>query len=370
MKRSCIVTFHRAVNYGAVLQSFALVFAIRNKLGGYCEILDYRSRFIERYYNPLYLLLPSNWKRLASYIIYNGVLFPQREKMVSFLNNKGCISKETYRTKNELEASLFKYDNFIAGSDQVWSPFAAGFDSVYFLSFVPSTKRKSSYAASIGLAELPANTYEIYHQRLTGFSNYSMRELSGKNIVEKMFPDNIVRVNLDPTLLLSDLEWSSNIDGKAIRNSIKERDGYVLIYCISEHDGLFELARTVANNHLKICYINNRWRKRKGVENNSGCTIDEWLYLFKNASYIVTDSFHGTAFSINYKKQFFVFQEPKNKRVTRIQSLLEQLDIKNRIFQSPIVPSDIQDINYTQVSEKLSALRDDSLDTLRNIIKE
>lgn len=366
-----IITFHRAVNYGAVLQSYALCTKIKDMLHIECDIIDYRSKFIEHYYNPWCLLLPKNWKRLVSYIIFNGNLRPSKERFFSFLKRNNCVGNSVLRTENDLIKISEKYDRIITGSDQVWSPLAAGFDSSYFLNFCIDSNKRASYAASIGISKIPESLKCDYRDRLSGFHNYSVREKSAKEIIMNLFPNENVTVDVDPTLLLTGDDWRNVISRKYIRPSLIDKSNYVLVYCISQNKELFNIAFNIASKiKCEVLYISDRWRKQKGVKNLRKVNIDEWLFLFENAQYIITDSFHGTAFSVNLGKPFFTYQNRNNKRSTRITSLLNDLQLEDRIvFNSEKVNIE-KDIDYCLVHEKLGLLRIESMSNLKSIIYE
>lgn len=367
-----ILTFHRAANYGAVLQSYALVQALR-LYGCNAEIIDYRCKFIEDYYNPKMLLLPKNWKRLIYYILFNGVIIPHRENYYSFLLQNNVLSEQVYKSQNELKGNEYYYDSIIAGSDQVWNYATAGFDKVYFLKFVADSCKKKSYAASFGISKIPDNIKEEYRSLLSSFSNISVRETSGKAIVEDLL-NREASVDLDPTLLLDDKKWKKVI--KNVRPEIMNLDKYLLVYAISENQNLLKIANIIAKEkQLNVVYINNRWRKNPGVLNISYASVDEWLYLFSKATFVVTDSFHGTAFSINFDIPFCTYQANSTKIGSRIDSLLSILELKNRIvvkddsgFNSKLFDSTLY-IKPNRCFE-LSILRAKSIANLKKIMGE
>lgn len=364
-----IITFHRAVNYGAVLQSYALCKKVRAFENVECDIIDYRSKFIENYYNTWYLFAPRNWKRLLSYILFNGNLKPNKERLFSFLKRNRCLNGDTIDTIQRLKETEQEFDRIITGSDQVWSPLAAGFDSAYFITFCSDTKMRGSYAASIGVSSIPESLENEYRLRLEGFNNYSVREQSAKNIILKLFPNANVTVDVDPTLLLSGDDWRKDISLNDIRPSIIKNQKYVLVYCISPSEKLFDIAKKVANElECEILYITDRWRSQRGVCNLRKINIDEWLYLFDNAQYIVTDSFHGTAFSINLGKQFYTYQDINNKRSTRILSLLGDLQLEKRIISEETGANIKCKIEYDNIHTRLEFLRKNSTENLRSIV--
>lgn len=371
MRRIGILTFHRAVNYGAILQSYALVFACKSHCNVLCNIIDYRSSFIENYYKTSQLFLPKNWKRLISYILFNGNIFPNRSRLVSFLYKNKCLITDSPVFGNELEFEAIKYDRIITGSDQVWSPLAAGFDENYFLTFISDPSKRASYAASIGLSEFPPNLIPIYKNRLHGFNNYSVRETSAKILIEQLLGINNVSVDLDPTLLLSKQEWKNCIDTQNVRETIRGLCGYILIYCISEKNEIFEIANIFKEQyHKDIIYINDRWHLKKHVKNIRNCNIDEWLYLFMHASMIVTDSFHGTAFALNFERQFVTYQSSLNKRATRIQSLLHLVKLEQRIVHNISSISNLKYIDFASPIKSLELLRKKSISNLNKIVYE
>ena len=363
-----IVTFHRAVNYGAVLQAFALCRTLRD-MGHECDIIDYRSRFIEEYYDSASLLKPKNWKRLVSYIISNGNLNPNKDRYTTFLQNNRMLSLEKYYTHDDLITINDKYDLFIAGSDQVWNYATAGFDKAYFLDFVVNNVKKASYAASFGFSELPKEYNNKYIELLSSFAHISVREESGKRIIESLLPGADVTVDLDPTLLLTSNDWTT------VSNSYGEGNkGYILVYMIGENKEILNIAKQFASeNNVEVKYISDRWMTRKGVTNLRKVNPAEWIYLFKNSDYIITNSFHGTVFSILFRKKFVVLgNADSKKRASRLVNILSELNLTNRmtydykeaLYELPL------DIDYDSVEGLLAVRRNDSLETLKSLVRE
>ena len=362
-----ILTFHRAVNYGAVLQSYALNKAA-NLLGFETEIIDYRCKFIEDYYNSWKLLFPRNWKRFCSYLIFNGNFNPNKNRLFDFLKKNANVSKNVYYNIAELKTIEEYYDCFITGSDQIWNPYTAGFDEAYFLTFINTQRKKNSYAASFGLSELPEEYKNEYIKRLQSFANYSVREDSGKEIIEKLLGIEAT-VDLDPTLLLTKSNWTDILDDNLVRSGIKEKK-YILIYAISENKKMILMAKKIAKKKSsRVWYINDRWRKCPGVKNISKVNIDEWLYLFLHADYIITDSFHGTAFSINFEKNFIVYQNEPTGKSSRIVSLLKQLNLLGRIYYEGNSNENLENIDFAKVQTELKKLREKSIVNLKNILE-
>ncbi|HFM6841875.1 TPA: polysaccharide pyruvyl transferase family protein, partial [Enterococcus faecium] len=253
-----------------------------------------------------------------------------------------------------------KYDLFICGSDQIWSPYSAGFDPIYFLDFVKKRNKKNAYAASFGVEIVPEETIKEYSRRLKNFNVISVREEIGKKIIKNLIEED-VPVSLDPTLLLSKTEWDLIIEKK---RKISEK--YLLIYLITETREIIELAKKVAREKkLKLVYINDNIYKTKGIYNYNNCSPSDWLNLFYNADYIVTNSFHGIAFSINFEKEFSVQYLPEPAKVnSRINNILDNYSLKWRINYDGN-----EKINYSKVNKILVEDRVASQQILKDIME-
>ena len=145
-----VITFHNAINYGALFQTYALQRALE-KVGADAEVIDYRSEYIERIYRPRLsdFFSKSFIKRLAAAILKNGTLSFNNRDFAVFSDKYIKKSIECYTSSEELKKT--DYDLYIAGSDQVWSPYSASFDKAYFLDFVKDPSKKTAYAASFGV---------------------------------------------------------------------------------------------------------------------------------------------------------------------------------------------------------------------------
>lgn len=167
---------------------------------------------------------------------------------------------------------------------------------------------------------------EKYRKCLNDYSGIAVREKSGVSIVKDLIDKDIPYV-LDPSLLLSRKEWRSIGD-----NSIVPKENYVLVYLMSEDKVLLNTARKIAKNKgLKIVYINNRLFKALGMQSVSAITPNQWIALFDKASYVVTNSFHGTAFAINFNLNFYVKYIPRSIANTRLENILKDTGLTSRL---------------------------------------
>lgn len=203
MKKVGIVTFHRALNYGAVLQSYALQKTV-SSLGAECEIVDYICPKITADYKPFRIYKNDLLKSFAKSCVMVRRRAKRRDAFKSFFNNYLVKSKKSYTPQNIGELKN-DYDLFISGSDQVWSPRCVGFDPAYFLTFADD-KQKYSYAASFAVPTLPDEFIDEYKKRLNGFQKFSVREPSGEKLVKEL-TGRTAETHLDPTLLISADEW-------------------------------------------------------------------------------------------------------------------------------------------------------------------
>lgn len=363
MKRIGIISFHRAINYGGVLQVYALQKTIL-KYGAICEVIDYRSSSIERLYYQNPLKTKKGIKRLIYVVLKNGILKFNVRKFGLFSQDYLVKSNKIFNDSNIIDSNSL-YDVFITGSDQVWSYDCADFDKRYFLDFVLDYSKKFSYAASFGTSSIPKSLDDTYKYLLESFNKISLREQTGLEFVRNRLSLNGSR-HLDPTLLLTNLEWSSM--SKEPKLSIK-KDKYILIYMISPTKDVVSFAKAYANEHnLDVVYINDNLYRSFGVTNSRDTSPNEWVYLFQNASFIITNSFHGVAFSVNFNKNFLVELLKTNVKINaRIIDFLEIFGLSSRIIDWDSLV-DFDSINYDIINEKLNILRLESLNYINCIV--
>ena len=354
------LTFHRAINFGAVMQTYALQKTLK-KFNVKTEVIDYRSSFLENVHNPHYFKKYLNIKSDISRILKNNFFRDNRKNFYQFINENIELSDEVYSSAKDLKKCNNLYDKIIVGSDQVWNYKCTNFDRAYFLDFVENNK-KYSYAASLGLKEIPSDYQEDYNTLLKQFNNISVRENDAKELLKKQF--NISsEVVLDPTFLLE----KTDLDELCEKRKGLEKK-FVFVYLIGKSKSAFEYAKAIAKEKdLEVVFLNEYMFPVRGVKNIFYVKPKEWVWLIKNAEYVVTNSFHGMAFSIKFNKNFMMDTGIKNKDYTRIFNILNLLDIKNRVIQNKNIP---EKIDYSKVNKKLSKEIASSLEFIAKIIKE
>lgn len=359
MKKIGIVTFHRAKNYGAVLQAYALQKTVES-LGADCEIVDYKCENIDRAYKPFQFSKSDPVKSLIKSIL----LFRKRSRRIkrfdSFYSGRLKLSDKTY-TSEQMAQCNSQYDAFISGSDQVWGPGKEGVDpdSVYFLGFADDEK-KFSYSASFGTDKLSNEKTKVMAKLLGGFQTLSVREKSAVELVRKINQKNAY-CHIDPTFLLSSDEW-----GKIAQPPTLSK--YILVFNVKPVKSLIRFAEKLsAEKNLPVVYItDNPQKKRKGFTYVSSPTVEEFLGYFQNASYTVTNSFHGTAFSVIFHRNLFVEFETQRGQNDRAKSLLEIMGIDREIKNAE---SKETEIDWNKVDEIISQKQDESKKYLTTIME-
>lgn len=357
-----IITFHRAINYGAVLQGLALQKALE-KLNVDVDIVDYRCRAIEEDYKNIRYNKGTFAKDIINSILCYFVRKRKKNNFREFCNRNMNISNEAYYSKDDLIRANEIYDLFVTGSDQVWDNKCAKFDESYFLTFVDNPKKKNSYAASYAFGDIPQGLEDEYKNRLKDFNNISIREKGGQKIFQNLLKRD-VHVDLDPTLLLSKDEWEKYLSKST------EVEKYILLYNVNVPKGLFEYAQRLSKElNCKIVYINDSFKKKVNAEYKKGIGPDEFLSLFANAEYVLTNSFHGTVFSIIFEKKFMVEVISKSNKVNhRSKNLLEALNLGDRICSNIDKDNWNKEINYIEVKDSLNKMRDESIKYLRSLV--
>lgn len=345
-----ILTFHETLNYGAVLQAFALEKYIQ-MLGYDAECINYRCNAVYAREFPQSLKEAKSLKNKVKYIFGEKNFKSKEQSFKNFQMKWMDISSIQYDRSN-IEDSEKKYACFIAGSDQIWNLILTDGDTTYFLDFVTDLKKKNVYAASFGYASVPekyvASTTKVLNKK---FNNISVREVQGAEIIKEI-TKNDVDVVLDPTLLLKANQWREILNLRS-----EKKDRYIFVYLPHDKKSVFTFAKQLAKKTgCIIYYANITYIPYPGVKNFFDLSPREFLSMIDKAEYIITGSFHGTAFSINFGKQFFYEDSiASGKNGSRVANLVKMLGLKNRrIPQFFTIDSKI---DYTEVHKKLDIQR-------------
>lgn len=344
-----ILTFHCAHNYGAVLQCYALQEYLRS-LGHSVCVIDYRPKYLTEYYkkHKLKHWIPSkNIKILVKSVIKECIRFPFRNKRYNafqkFINNKLQLFPLSE------SGDFSRFDAVILGSDQIWNAKITGraFDPLFFGEGVKC--KKIVYAASNKNISLSSEEKEFYTKALKRLDYIGVRETTLQGLLQPLTNKRVV-LNLDPTLLAGD-KLFKNLD---ISDGIKKK--YVFIYEITPHKIVYDIAKQYAKTHqYKVIELGATLQPTRLFERDQTASPEEWVRYIKHAEFVFTTSFHGVAFSILLKKQFCYIRQ-NNPSDYRIESLLKQLNIMDRIIDRSL-PENLSSINFNNVENKLVDLR-------------
>ncbi len=315
------LTTYNVYNYGAALQAYALQTYLRNK-GHEAELINYQPEYLTRKYDYRWVNPESKMSRYAlTRASYRLLKYLQRQTTLGrkrqFDHFVATRLRQTkaYRTLEELEQDTPEADLYIVGSDQIWNVFyEAGRDPAFYLSFVKRGK-KASYAASFSYVDIAQEAQQTIARRLEDFTAVSVRESHGLKLLESMgIAGEWV---LDPVFLLGVEEW------KSLMTDFRKTEPYLLIYDFEGNKALKAFAQKYAREHgLKIYNINDTYPRLYADRNFSKAGPREFLSLIYHCDAFVSNSFHGTAFSILFGKPVYVFNRHRHKVNSRMESLL------------------------------------------------
>lgn len=370
MKKVGIITIVNVNNYGAELQAFA-TFRKLQLMGYNAEIINYLYykdwRYIDskmsRSFNSMSIkgkIIYFAKYRVASFVL-NKILplickdVKQRIANFNSFHQHNTRFSKLYKSMKDLYTDTPIYDVYMVGSDQVWNPNASSSIEPYFLTFAPHSALTVSYASSFGVSKIENNSIaNRIKLGLSSIKTISVRESSGVNLVKEL-TGHTAQLVCDPTLLLNKSEWTMFM--KPVSNMPQR---YVLIYQLSESDAIVKLATRIGKQEqipvYRICKRAFKVKKDKGVVNILNAGPSEFLSLITNASFIITNSFHGTAFSINFDVPFYTVVSAKKKNNNRMESLLDYVGLGKRIVKDDVditnLPIVGYDVNATQLKLK------------------
>lgn len=364
MKQVGIVTFHSSTNYGAILQAYGLQETL-TKLGTDASLVNY---FCEEAHNQM---KPFDVKRIKSIksLVMELLRFPVKKKRLKkiekFNNEYYKLGKRYCVSKEDLDKVNDDYDVFITGSDQVWNYELRGFDKAYYLDFVKDNKKKNSYAASFGVSEIPDELKDTYRELLKDFNHVSIREEQGQKIYRELTGRDS-ELSIDPSLLLKREDWLK------IEKKPKIEEKYILVYSLVNTKTLFNFVQELSDKTgCKIVVIGNYLKTKIRAKYYDAPSPDEFIGLFAHAEYVVTNSFHGIAFSINMNRNFFAeLQPPPAKRNSRLIGLLETAGLMDRLIEEGKNDKINDNINYDEVNKRMDIEREKSFKYLQTIIDE
>lgn len=364
-----ILTCHVPQNYGAVLQAYALQAYLESR-NCTVEIIDYSPDIFLKELKLCYVGDARMKRNLILRIIYILYKLPgritRRFRFSAFRNNCLHITKRRYESYEELCDTPPLADLFICGSDQIWNTRTSirGFDPAYYLGFVRDPARKISYAASMSVEDpLPRQVIEVVFPWINDLGHISVREKCISQMLQPYIAKPVVHV-VDPVFLLSRQAWEE-LASKA--RTVRGR--YILIYPMGDGANVLENAGFLAEKTgLPIYCITASKRKDRAVAKYYNCSVPMFLQLILNAGYVVTNSFHGTCFSILFGKDFWTCPVRENNH--RILSLLRLFGLQRRYVPEGELPDwNEPSVNYADAGELINEAVGSSKDFLENAIR-
>lgn len=364
-----IITLHRVVNYGSVLQTYAIQEKIK-ELGYDVEVIDYFPERLtmlgmlkrikhksDKFEHSIILRTIARIVIFPSYMMRFNMFF-------TFLKKHINMTPKMYRNIEEINNESFDYDIYCTGSDQVWNcGWNEKFDYPYYLSFAPDNKKKIAYAASFGKSKLDSTEIAETKKMLSRYDCISLREKSGVDIVDSLGIKGSINV-VDPTLLLDGDEW------RKISSNKYSNDNYILVYNLNRNKKIDRYAENLSKKTgLKIRFLSYQLHEfYKNGKIMCNPKVEDFLALIDNAKYVITDSFHATAFSLNFNTQFIIVYPQKYS--TRVQSILEITGLENRVAKDENDLKIIEkQIDFAKVNEKIEVERKKSLSWLKESLK-
>lgn len=334
-----IITCHDVYNVGASLQAYAFS-AYLKKLNQQVEIINYKPKYLEHF--ELFGSVPNKYNKPIVRKVYHAAKFPGRlrarlskrkREYDNFTEKYLPLTAKRYNNINELMDDPPEADIYFAGSDQIWNTqFENGKDPSFYLCFAPKGSVKASYAASFSVDKIADEYKSKISKWLSDFDFVSVRESSGVDIVNSLGIRNALQT-IDPVFLLNAKEWQS------LEKEINISEKYIVLYDFDMNSEIVEFARKVSN--ILNCKIYSVLPSKAADRSFSQEGPNAFLYLIRNAEFVISNSFHATAFSLIFNRPFVVFNR-KDSINTRMRDLLSGLKMSDRIISN----IDTNDLNF------------------------
>ncbi len=362
MKAYTITFLNR--NYGSVLQAYALQRKLK-ELGADPCVLQKVS--VHKKDSKLLSLFKAV-RPEKNYSLYRRIrritdidkYTVKNEKIKSFIKNN--INIKEFSDECTFLKTVTTDDFFIAGSDQIWNTLNNPLSDWYTFKWLTVPNKRFSYAASIGVDYLSEGQKTLFQEKLISFDTVSVRETSAYELLEHAVKAR-VRQDVDPTLLYDKPFWDGICSHYA-----DSFDGYIFVYMLRYSPELIEKAKEIAyKKNLKVIYTGLYADKFKDVETVLDAGPEDFLSLVNNAAMVITNSFHGTVFSILYEKPFMSLAIASTS--SRVESLLNMLNLESHLVKDVSMITGIEqfELDYSSVNKDLDHLRSISIDYLKEI---
>lgn len=378
-----IITTFRQPNFGSVLQAFALQYIIK-KMGYDVKVIDYK--YPNEYHWDAGLRLGcrkitlrnrlGNIKRKIQ--LYLGLRKPTKMEMLNKYIKEEMQCTIFYPSKKSILKNPPIFDIYVSGSDQIWNPNTMFGDMTYMFDFAPLNRKKIAYSSSFSCDRIPQKYLMGYKTYLKHFEAIGVREKNGVKLLRETFGRNDSKLVLDPTLLLTKEEWHIYAQ-KTQKLSLPPKFilFYMLAYTYSPEEKMKDLLSFVQKKYnMPIVSLSKKPQGFLGdfIQIEDSCAVGnyEFLHLFEKAEIVVTSSFHGTAYALNFGKPLLALENGKSKSDDRISSLLNSVDLSTQLIFTDTELSDVITPYYNVEDEqrKIDVLRNESLSFLNSSLKD
>lgn len=380
-----LITVHNGINFGTALQTFATYTAVE-RAGYSCTLIDYmypaeyHLSKAARGENEKMKNLLIRFPVLISFLLFlkhvlEGSfwgLHQQKRKFSDFINR---ISKTKPYDMISIVKDPPSFDIFMTGSDQCWNPRYMHHDLSMLLNFVSDETPKLAYAASFGSSEIGPEFREEYRKYLLRYDFLSVREKSGCPLIEKLTGRKDALYVLDPTFLLKKSDWLDLITAKPSFEEGKFILCYILDYVFEPYPALTDMINEVRKTYnLPLVFIGkNKYPHDAGVTTVLDAGPEDFLNLMAGAAFVITTSFHGTAFSINFRKDFLAVLNPNASLDDRVSNILKATGMQARgvVLGHSVKDAIKEKTCYSAQNEKIiESLRNESMSFLSESLKK
>lgn len=319
------------------------------------KIIDYKPEYLSKDYY-LWGMNPRFDKNFLTRLFYYSIKLPKRikrlfsKRKLSYDRLKKenlCVTPKKYFSNEDLKRNIPDADVFIAGSDQIWNPVLENGKDPAFFGFCSRRQKKIAYAASFSVDNIPVELKDVVTSYLKKFDAISVRESSAVKIIRDLGVGDVKHV-VDPVFLLERYEWEK-IAGK------KQKEKYVLVYDFDANTLIKGCAEKLAKeNEWKVYSVLKSDYADKSFHD---CGPDEFVALVAGAQYVISNSFHATAFSIIFHTPFYVFNREWGIN-SRMRDLVDACGIESRLISE--LPSEYEKIEWDNVDNKVISLIDES----------
>lgn len=364
-------------NYGSILQAYALQSELNNIKGVDYEIICQYGKKIASLTN-----LIDKWKRIGGKKTLNRFFWKfgfrklrnRNARIQEFVDTMLLISEKQYNERTINEANQI-YDGFVCGSDQIWNPELVKVNSMYWLHFAESGKKKIAYAPSIGVNTFDKEQRQVIARNLNDFTAISCREQSGTDLINRVLDNQRCKTVLDPTLLIDRGAWDDICSPRLYD------EAYILVYILRGTKNQRKLVEKFAKQkELKI--VTMPFLDSESIELYDFTFGDiklwdadpaDFISVIRYAEYVFTDSYHCMVFSCLYHRNFFIFPKIGKAQINRLTGLQELFEIPSRMITEDTTVNTIDamgDIDWTVVDKILDEKRMESREYLRQALRE